>query len=93
MQKTEGLWNLIQTFESINFIEGYSCSDLTSLCKRGTALEPIRELGMSVASIPPDQVRPINAKDFTRALDHIRPSVSQEHLQMYEKWNIEFGSS
>jgi len=71
--------------------EFYSCSDLTSLCK-DAALEPIRELGMSVKDIPADQIRSVCYKDFENALTHIRPSVSKESVQNFEQWNQQFGS-
>jgi len=76
----------------VEWTSGYSCSDLTSLCK-DAAMEPIRELGMSVASIPADQLRPVTVQDFRQAVEHIRPSVSKESLKMFEQWNSEFGSS
>lgn len=71
--------------------EGYSCSDLTSLCK-DAALEPIRELGSNIRDITSKELRPIVLDDFKKAQQRIRPSVSKESLHMYATWNEEFGS-
>jgi len=71
--------------------EGYSCSDLTSLCK-DAALEPIRELGMEIRDISTQELRPLVLDDFKKALQHVRPSVSKDSIAAFEKWNKEFGS-
>jgi SpoVK/Ycf46/Vps4 family AAA+-type ATPase len=71
--------------------DGYSCADLTNLCK-DAAMEPVRELGLDIANIAANKVRPIQLKDFKPALEHIRPSVSKQTLQMFEEWNNDFGS-
>lgn len=55
-------------------------------------MEPIRELGSRITTVELDQVRPLVYSDFSKALRVIRPSVSRDQLQRYEKWNQEFGS-
>jgi SpoVK/Ycf46/Vps4 family AAA+-type ATPase len=51
-----------------------------------------RELGMNIKYVSLEEVRPIVFKDFSTALQHIRPSVSKESLKDYEKYNAEFGT-
>jgi spastin len=50
-----------------------------------------RELGQAVNTVSADQVRPIGLRDFSIALQSIRPSVSREQLSKYEKWTQEYG--
>ncbi|XP_063231030.1 spastin isoform X4 [Bacillus rossius redtenbacheri] len=71
--------------------DGYSGSDLTSLAK-DAALGPIRELNPEeLRCLDPGKVRNINFQDFVDSLKRIRRSVSPGSLQLYEKWNQEFG--
>ncbi|XP_040906576.1 spastin isoform X2 [Toxotes jaculatrix] len=72
---------------------GYSGSDLTSLAK-DAALGPIRELGPDqVRHMAASEMRNINMKDFQDSLKRIKPSVSPATLNMYAKWNKEFGDT
>ncbi|XP_014055255.1 fidgetin-like protein 1 isoform X1 [Salmo salar] len=71
--------------------EGFSGADMTGLC-REAALGPIRSIQLSdIATITPDQVRPIHHCDFQEALRIVRPSVSAKDLELYEEWNNTFG--
>ncbi|XP_071769418.1 fidgetin-like protein 1 [Centroberyx gerrardi] len=71
--------------------EGFSGADMTQLC-REAALGPIRSIQLSdIATITPDQVRPILHSDFQDALRTVRPSVSSKDLELYEEWNKTFG--
>ncbi|XP_039996101.1 spastin-like isoform X2 [Xiphias gladius] len=78
---------------------GYSGSDLTSLAK-DAALGPIRG-NLSYTELGPDQVRcmaanemrNIKMKDFEDSLKRIKPSVSKATLNMYVKWNKDFGDT
>ncbi|CAL8256853.1 unnamed protein product [Lota lota] len=71
--------------------EGFSGADMTQLC-REAALGPIRSIQLSdIATISPDQVRPILYRDFQDALKAVRPSVSPKDLELYEEWNRTFG--
>jgi spastin len=73
--------------------EGYSCSDLTALCK-DAAMGPIRDLGMeALRTARPEDVLPITAEHFVSALQRIRPSVSPSSLGQYERWNATYGSN
>ncbi|TKS85366.1 Spastin [Collichthys lucidus] len=73
--------------------EGYSGSDLTSLAK-DAALGPIRELGPDqVRSVAASEMRNIKMKDFEESLKRIKPSVSPATLDMYSKWNKDFGDT
>ncbi|KAK2852737.1 hypothetical protein Q7C36_007938 [Tachysurus vachellii] len=71
--------------------EGFSGADMTQLC-REAALGPIRSIQLSdIATITPEQVRPILYCDFQEALKTVRPSVSNKDLELYEDWNKTFG--
>ncbi|XP_010129145.1 PREDICTED: fidgetin-like protein 1 [Chlamydotis macqueenii] len=70
---------------------GFSGADMTQLC-REASLGPIRSLqSMDIATIMPDQVRPIAFPDFESAFRTVRPSVSSKDLELYETWNQTFG--
>ncbi|KAM9848142.1 spastin isoform 2-T2 [Aulostomus maculatus] len=72
---------------------GYSGSDLTSLAK-DAALGPIRELGPDqVRHMAASQMRNIKKKDFEDSLKRIKPSVNPATLEMYNKWNKDFGDT
>lgn len=70
--------------------EGYSGSDMTSLC-REASFGPIRSVS-DLRHVRIDQVRPINRGDFEAALQQVRASVSQKDLAQLADWNKEFGS-
>eukprot|EP01039_Chlorochromonas_danica_P006785 gene6785-7496_t len=73
--------------------EGYSGSDLAALCQEA-ALGPIREIDPSrLRSVRPEDVRPIEEKDFLTALQAIRSSVSRDHLQTFQTWAAQYGST
>ncbi|XP_038140078.1 spastin isoform X1 [Cyprinodon tularosa] len=72
---------------------GYSGSDLTSLAK-DAALGPIRELGPEhVRNMSASEMRNIKMKDFEESLKRIKPSVSPATLNMYSKWNKDYGDT
>ncbi|XP_022599434.1 spastin isoform X1 [Seriola dumerili] len=72
---------------------GYSGSDLTSLAK-DAALGPIRELGPDqVRYMAANEMRNIKMKDFEDSLKRIKPSVNPATLNMYTKWNKDFGDT
>uniref|UniRef100_A0A8C6VRN7 Fidgetin-like protein 1 n=1 Tax=Nothobranchius furzeri TaxID=105023 RepID=A0A8C6VRN7_NOTFU len=72
---------------------GYSGSDLTSLAK-DAALGPIRELGPNqVRNMSASEMRNIKMKDFEDSLKRIKPTVSPSTLNMYSKWNKDFGDT
>lgn len=71
--------------------DGFSGADMTQLC-REASLGPIRSLQTAdIATITPDQVRPIAYADFENAFRTVRPSVSSKDLELYEDWNRTFG--
>ncbi|NXX80553.1 FIGL1 protein, partial [Urocolius indicus] len=71
--------------------DGFSGADMTQLC-REASLGPIRSLqSADIATIMPDQVRPIAFLDFESAFRTVRPSVSSRDLELYETWNQTFG--
>nr|XP_035971135.1 fidgetin-like protein 1 [Halichoerus grypus]XP_035971143.1 fidgetin-like protein 1 [Halichoerus grypus]XP_035971146.1 fidgetin-like protein 1 [Halichoerus grypus]XP_035971156.1 fidgetin-like protein 1 [Halichoerus grypus]XP_035971166.1 fidgetin-like protein 1 [Halichoerus grypus]XP_035971170.1 fidgetin-like protein 1 [Halichoerus grypus] len=71
--------------------DGFSGADMTQLC-REASLGPIRSLQtVDLATVTPDQVRPIAYVDFENAFRTVRPSVSPKDLELYENWNRTFG--
>ncbi|CAM4513511.1 unnamed protein product [Lepidochelys olivacea] len=71
--------------------DGFSGADMTQLC-REASLGPIRSLqSLDIATITPEQVRPISFLDFDNAFKTVRPSVSSKDLELYENWNQTFG--
>ncbi|CAB4477246.1 unnamed protein product [Rhizophagus irregularis] len=79
-----------QIHEICKKTEGYSGSDMDGLC-REAALGPIRVIG-DIRTISADDVRSINYSDFLDALTQVRASVSDRDLELYNKWNLEYGS-
>lgn len=71
--------------------EGFSGSDITALAK-DSAMGPLRSLGDKLLLTPTEEIRAINLDDFKQSLLYIRPSVSTEGLEEYEKWAVKFGS-
>lgn len=75
--------------------DGYSGADLRALCTEA-ALGPIRDLTMhgvaDIASIRPQEVRPVMMQDFDAAFLQVRASVSAQDLDLYRSWNEKFGS-
>ena len=72
--------------------DGFSCCDLVGLA-REAAFGPLRDLGDDdLMTMKASDVRPVNAKDFSEALEHVRSSVSVGTIEHFEKFNLEFGS-
>ncbi len=70
---------------------GYSGADIRSLCQEA-AMGPIRESVMSISRINEADLPPISFAHFRAALKSVRPSVAQKDLELYVKWNEEFGT-
>lgn len=73
-------------------LDGYSGSDITALAK-DAAMGPLRSLGDALLTTSPDQIRSMQLSDFEESMRTIKPSVSQNNLQTFEKWAADFGSS
>ena len=54
---------------------------------------PLRSLGDKLLTTARDDIRPVSYDDFKQSMRTVRPSVSKDGLEEYEKWNKEFGSS
>ncbi|ERN09975.1 fidgetin-like protein 1 isoform X1 [Amborella trichopoda] len=92
----DGLFKLSE--EDTNAIcrltEGYSGSDMKNLVK-DASMGPLREAlcqGIEITNLRKEDMRPVLLQDFERALQEVRPSVSQHELGGYEDWNKQFGS-
>uniref|UniRef100_A0A8C9T7F2 Spastin n=1 Tax=Scleropages formosus TaxID=113540 RepID=A0A8C9T7F2_SCLFO len=73
--------------------EGYSGSDLTSLAK-DAALGPIRELRPEqVKNMAAHEMRNITFSDFVESLKKIKRSVSPQTVDLYIRWNKEYGDT
>lgn len=73
--------------------EGYSGSDLTSLAK-DASLGPIRELRPEqVRNMEASEVRNICFRDFVESLKKIKRSVSPQTLELYVRWNRDYGDT
>jgi hypothetical protein len=75
-----------------NFAIGYSCHDISSVCK-DAAMAPLRECGYDIVGIERERLRPFKLSDFINSLQKIRPSVAPEECKAYEEWNQKFGNS
>ena len=72
---------------------GFSGADMTNLC-REAALGPIRSLDVEdIFQVSKEEVRSINYEDFINALSLVKPSVSENDLDVYIQWNDKFGST
>ncbi|KAK4611576.1 hypothetical protein CLAFUW4_12981 [Fulvia fulva] len=74
----------------VQLTDGFSGSDITALAK-DAAMGPLRSLGERLLHMSPDDIRPIQMKDFEASLVNIRPSVSKQGLKEFEDWAREFG--
>ena len=73
--------------------EGYSGADIAMVC-REAIMRPIRELDISGAITDPSvKARAVTQGDFLKAIENINPSVNEEEIEKYEKWEAEFGSA
>ncbi|KAA6378030.1 MAG: putative Protein SAP1 [Streblomastix strix] len=71
----------------------FSNADLVSLCK-DSALSPVREIMSELSSqVKSENVRPITLQDFQKSIGSVRPSVNNQVIVQFEKWNKDFGSS
>jgi SpoVK/Ycf46/Vps4 family AAA+-type ATPase len=63
---------------------------MANLC-REAALGPIRDAAHCIQDISPDDVRAVAYSDFEDAITTVRPSVSENDLQVYLDWNEKYG--
>lgn len=70
----------------VDWTANYSCSDIRALVTEA-AMGPLRALGQRVATVDAKNIGPISRGHFLEATRKIRPSVSPERLQAYERWS------
>ncbi|KAG0255504.1 hypothetical protein DFQ27_006217 [Actinomortierella ambigua] len=70
---------------------GYSGSDINALC-REAAFGPIRSIRGDILKVDVNALRPMQLQDFKDALSQVRASVSDRDLDMYMKWEADYGS-
>ncbi len=74
----------------VQLTKGYSGSDMDGLI-REAALGPLRDI-QNIMDIDALDVRPIALQDFTNALSQVRASVGANDLDLYTKFDKEYGS-
>ena len=70
---------------------GYSGADLKALCT-DASMGPIRDLGAGAMKVAKEDVPPISFKHFRQSLKGMNPSVSEEDLNDYIKFNDTYGN-
>ena len=75
----------------IELTKGYSGSDIDGLV-REAALGPIRDI-VDIANCKDEDLRPMSFADFELALTQVRASVGVNDLDLYIKWDRDYGSS
>jgi SpoVK/Ycf46/Vps4 family AAA+-type ATPase len=87
----------------VKHTEGYSCSDITELCK-DAAMGPIRDVVGPFSDviyknldkfpkIPEADLPPVAYIHFVRALHNVRQSSSPVSLNLYKQWGSRYGSN
>lgn len=75
-----------QVKQLIAVTDGYSSSDLVSLCKEA-AFGPLRSLKtVEIKHLKSRDIRAINFNDFAEAMKNCRKSVSSQVLKEYKNW-------
>jgi len=77
--------------EIVQQTNGYSCSDLATLCK-DAAMGPIRSLGAKILEMQSSEMPAIKKLHFEGALANVRPSLTPESLNYFNEWNDRYGS-
>ncbi|CAG2161459.1 unnamed protein product [Oppiella nova] len=70
--------------------DGYSCADMKALC-REVANIPMRGV-MDIMRLKAEDIRAVTFKDFREGLSAVKPTVKSGELEVYEKWNNDFGA-
>ena len=53
---------------------------------------PLRKISMSMLTVNENDIPDITFEDFSSALKSVRPSVAEEDLEVYLKFNATFGT-
>ncbi|KAJ1529975.1 hypothetical protein ONE63_006703 [Megalurothrips usitatus] len=76
-------------------LEGYSAADIVQVCHEAV-MGPIREVMAEIKDVQllsKDKIGPVNIQHFDAALKCIKPSVSTGEIEVYERWNRDFGEA
>ena len=88
--KDMSLASEVDFYEVAMMTEGYSCSDIRDLLQ-DAQMNAIREFFDSGSSSDSSaKPRKVTMEDFGVAIKNRKPSVSQELVALYEKWNEKF---
>ena len=71
----------------IQMTEGFSCSDISSIANEA-AFGPLRDIDSieQIVGVNKSDVRPIQSKDFIKAIQDSKKSVSNGLLKKYDTW-------
>ncbi len=74
--------------------EGYSASDIVQVVREAFYRAVSELIDMIERGIvdPQEKPRPLTMEDFTHAIRRVRPSLSEKHVRLVEKWNMEHGT-
>lgn len=73
--------------------KGFSSSDLKAMMTE-VALAPLRGLDQkTIATLKPNQLRPVSFSDFAAVLATTTPSVTESGMQEYYAWARQYGGS
>ncbi|CAD8057759.1 unnamed protein product [Paramecium sonneborni] len=77
----------------VELTKGYSGADIRNL-SREACMYSIRDAAKmyTIKNLKLDQIRATTIDDFKRALQIVKPTVNQNDLKDYLKWNQQFGS-
>ncbi|EGR29923.1 katanin p60 subunit a, putative [Ichthyophthirius multifiliis] len=87
--------------EIVRKTEGYSGADIALVCREASFM-PMRDIlkqegGFknieNINNLAQNGETPLSQSDFERAIKNVNKSVSNDDLENFEKWMIEFGST
>ncbi|MES1907393.1 MAG: hypothetical protein MHM6MM_000518 [Cercozoa sp. M6MM] len=81
-----------QAQQVVQATEGYSCSDLKTLCSQAAML-PLRSVSSNdIRQIRTEDIPAVSLAHFQSAMRAVPPSVSPESLAHYARWNDMYGT-
>jgi len=76
----------------VNRTDGYAAFEVQGVCRRA-AQQQMRELSFDIArTINKQQLRPLCAADFQKAIKVVRAANSNEAIEQHRLWNKQYGA-